>query len=343
MGMSEREIAEMEAARNSAEDAYFDARPQIDTGHCRHLFNAGFERAWQAAREQEGGCSSEAAWLIADEHMRNYKVRSFPDGYTQRQKEQFSIECCVSELMHLLQGKGFFRTQPQGVPEWMEKISSALKTQDNRITADPLFIVFQKGEVVVDEDYDHDRIVWVDDEGNEADDEVDAQLNWMRGGVGGEHFMDNEIELIDEDECREEWRRLAIKEVDEFVTACLTETGAESYLKVSGHNLRKPYIFVTSLFRNEEMKRLRDWLLSTPAAPQADEWVKCADRLPEKGVVVLVFVDYAYHAIKPSTLTAHWTGSTFKIGPNSVNFNCDAPVVTHWMPLPQPPEQGDGL
>ena len=83
--------------------------------------------------------------------------------------------------------------------------------------------------------------------------------------------------------------------------------------------------------------------LSTPAAPQADEWVKCADRLPEKGVVVLVFVDYAYHAIKPSTLTAHWTGSTFKIGPNSVNFNCDAPVVTHWMPLPQPPEQGDGV
>ena len=236
----------------------------------------------------------------------------------------------------------------------MEKISSALKTQDNRITADPLFIVFQKGAVVVDEDYDHDRIVWVDDEGNEADDEVDAQLNWMRGDVDGEHFMDNEIELIDEDECREGWRRLAIKEVDEFVTACLTETGAESYLKVNGHNLRKPYIFVTSLFRNEEMKRLRDWLLSTPAAPQADEWVKCEDRLPTHSNPVQAITN-DYPALGIAVVPARYVdGNGWTDIDNTDRGGDEAPlgVVIAWREMceipagltrPQPPEQGDGV
>lgn len=80
----------------------------------------------------------------------------------------------------------------------------------------------------------------------------------------------------------------------------------------------------------------------TPAATPEAEWVKCAERLPEKGVVVLVNVDYDHHSIKPSVLTAHWAGSTFKIGPNSVSFNCDAPVVTHWRELPQPPREQEG-
>lgn len=38
--------AEMEAARNEAEDAYFKARPQSDQLHFRALFRAGYERAF---------------------------------------------------------------------------------------------------------------------------------------------------------------------------------------------------------------------------------------------------------------------------------------------------------
>ena len=158
--------------------------------------------------------------------------------------------------------------------------------------------------------------------------------------MDGEHFMDNEIELIDEDECREGWRRLAIKEVDEFVTACLTETGAESYLKVNGHNLRKPYIFVTSLFRNEEMKRLRDWLLSTPAAPQADEWVKCSDQLPKLGQRVKLFSGGVIQHYMP-TLDEGDEGVFWDFEQDHnplVDFRHD-----QWMPCPQPPKQGDGV
>ena len=45
--------ATMEAARNSAEDAYFEARPQIDCNDRRKVFDAGFERAWDAALAQD--------------------------------------------------------------------------------------------------------------------------------------------------------------------------------------------------------------------------------------------------------------------------------------------------
>ncbi|WP_138438535.1 hypothetical protein [Marinobacter alexandrii] len=162
---------------------------------------------------------------------------------------------------------------PSGVPEWMQAISENLHTQDNRITADPLFVVFQKTLIVVAEGYDHDRIVWVDDEGHEADEVTESQLNALRSDIYGTCFMEDEIELGADE--REEWRRFAIKEVDQFVTACFTEDGAEAYLKINGHNLNRPFIYVTSLFRNEEMKELRNWLLSTNATPPrpADGWI----------------------------------------------------------------------
>lgn len=45
---SELYYAEMEAARNEAEDAYFEARPHLDPREYFHdVFRAGFERAFQ--------------------------------------------------------------------------------------------------------------------------------------------------------------------------------------------------------------------------------------------------------------------------------------------------------
>ncbi len=56
--MSELYYAEMEAARNEAEDAYFKARPQIEfTGLHRTLFRVGFERAFQLLWNQRAADS----------------------------------------------------------------------------------------------------------------------------------------------------------------------------------------------------------------------------------------------------------------------------------------------
>lgn len=42
----ELDIARMEASRNEAEDAYFAARPHLDTKQLRSGFNAGYQRGW---------------------------------------------------------------------------------------------------------------------------------------------------------------------------------------------------------------------------------------------------------------------------------------------------------
>lgn len=47
--MTEREFAIMEANRINSEDGYFCARPQIDSTDRRRVFDAGFERGWEAA------------------------------------------------------------------------------------------------------------------------------------------------------------------------------------------------------------------------------------------------------------------------------------------------------
>lgn len=53
--------------------------------------------------------------------------------------------------------------QTKSAPDSFGIIGENIRTQDNRITSDPMFCVYQKREIVVDADYDYDRIVWVKD------------------------------------------------------------------------------------------------------------------------------------------------------------------------------------
>lgn len=56
MNMSENyelKKAIMESERNAATDAFFKARPTIDIPENWRIFEAGFERAWNAAKKQE--------------------------------------------------------------------------------------------------------------------------------------------------------------------------------------------------------------------------------------------------------------------------------------------------
>ena len=58
------------------------------------------------------------------------------------------------------------------------------------------------------------------------------------------------------------------------------------------------------------------------------KWISVEERLPEDGQTVVI-----YHP-RWSPVVHNWTGWAFRdtIGPNA-----DAP--THWMPLPEPPEE----
>ncbi|HFF3904072.1 TPA: ead/Ea22-like family protein [Escherichia coli] len=135
--------------------------------------------------------------------------------------------------------------QTKSAPDSFGIIGENIRTQDNRITSDPMFCVYQKREIVVDADYDYDRIVWVDEDGNEANKRQSRRLELLH-----ENFR----------EPPEKWRRVAVKDIDEFVTCCFTEQGCKDYLAANGHNLRLPFIYVKSGFRNAEYIGIRNCL-----------------------------------------------------------------------------------
>ena len=130
----------------------------------------------------------------------------------------------------------------------LRPIGGRLITQDGRMTADPLFCVFEKREVVANEEFDYDYISWTDAESDYQEVEGEKRERLEALYKGYRHIP-------------ERYQRCAIKEFDSFVTACFTEQGCKDFLAIQGHNLRKPFTYVTSLFRNEEMKTLRAMMM----------------------------------------------------------------------------------
>lgn len=122
-------------------------------------------------------------------------------------------------------------------------IGELIRTQDNRITDQPMFVVFQKREIIGSDEHSPSRICWVWD-GEEV-----SELRARR------------LEALYQDgRDTRGYDRYAMQEVDEFVTACFTEHGCKDYLRQNGHNLRLPYIYACGSFRNNEYQVVRNWL-----------------------------------------------------------------------------------
>ncbi|MBD0014053.1 ead/Ea22-like family protein [Klebsiella pneumoniae] len=122
-------------------------------------------------------------------------------------------------------------------------IGDLIRTQDNRITDQPMFVVFQKREIIGSDEHSPSRICWVWD-GEEV-----SELRAKR------------LEALYQDgRDTRGYDRYAMQEVDEFVTACFTEHGCKDYLRQNGHNLRLPYIYACGSFRNNEYQLVRNWL-----------------------------------------------------------------------------------
>ncbi|WP_419792592.1 hypothetical protein ACN09C_14820 [Serratia fonticola] len=135
------------------------------------------------------------------------------------------------------------------------KIGDLMLAQDNRCTDQPMFIVFEKVEVVSHEDYDHDRICWIYD-GVDCDERTSKRLEALHQGGR---------------DCGE-YQRVAVKDIGKFVTACFTEQGCKEYLAANGHNLRLPFICAAGSFRNSEYQSIRNALIAiakTPATSSA--------------------------------------------------------------------------
>lgn len=133
----------------------------------------------------------------------------------------------------------------------IDEIAARLRTQDNRATHLPIFVVEQKRRVYgFDTGYADDAdIAWIDPDGEPGDADEVAEI---------------EAKYQDTGEEPEGWTRTAFQDRWEFVTACFTEQGCKDFLAVNKHNLTEPRIYVYSGYRNREWEEVRDHLLGVP-------------------------------------------------------------------------------
>ena len=70
-----------------------------------------------------------------------------------------------------------------------------------------------------------------------------------------------------------------------------------------------------------------------------DGWISCSDRMPEKGQNVLISVNFDSSLVEPLICSARYTGSTFRRGDATIKPGNGIEQATHWMPLPEPPQE----
>lgn len=76
---------------------------------------------------------------------------------------------------------------------------------------------------------------------------------------------------------------------------------------------------------------------NSPVTP--DGWISCSDRMPEKGQNVLISVNFDSSLVEPLICSARYTGSTFRRGDATIKHGNGIEQATHWMPLPEPPQE----
>ncbi|HFP3219253.1 TPA: DUF551 domain-containing protein [Escherichia coli] len=76
---------------------------------------------------------------------------------------------------------------------------------------------------------------------------------------------------------------------------------------------------------------------NSPVIP--DSWISCSDQMPEKGQNVLISVNFDSSLVEPLICSARYTGSTFRRGDATIKPGNGIEQATHWMPLPEPPQE----
>lgn len=135
---------------------------------------------------------------------------------------------------------------PPPIPPEIAAIGHLIRTQDNRATDAPLFIVQEQKRVYGFDPAYSDKFVWIGPEGGEADPEQHAQFEekWQCDG-----------------ERPEGWTRTHYKDDWRFVTACFTEQGCKDYIAENGHNHSgKLRVYAGGSYRNAEWRAVRDFL-----------------------------------------------------------------------------------
>lgn len=147
----------------------------------------------------------------------------------------------------------------------MLEIGKEVETQDNRCTNNPLFIVFQKEKQPLPSGFDGEGYYWISgySEGEIGDDE--DLLTYINDREElKEEFEKKSLNIEDESEFElneETFTKYQYKESNRYVQTFFTEKAAERYIEENAHNLRSPFSYAASTYRNKEMVNIREFLL----------------------------------------------------------------------------------
>src|SRR5574343_474719 len=148
------------------------------------------------------------------------------NGYAVSQHGSEAVTVWRRRADVLLAIESFIRTAPD--PEKVKRlveISSNIATQNNRATADPIFIVQQKVRDFGFEPSYADEYIWIDEASEEVGDpELIAKL---------EASDDEEVDGL-------AYHKVYYKERMEYVTACFTERGCLDYIEQNRHRMKDP-------------------------------------------------------------------------------------------------------
>jgi len=149
----------------------------------------------------------------------------------------------------------------ESVPRLLKMIDE-ISTQDPLMTARPLYEVRDYREIVVDRDYDHDRVIFVD---ADCDYETldDAGLlekfnEWAEENEKPDDYLKHksfdQIDWMQKDEFFEEnnINEIAVKDVERTHGVYYTRDAAQAHIDANHYHYKKPFIYVVSAWRNPE-------------------------------------------------------------------------------------------
>ncbi len=141
----------------------------------------------------------------------------------------------------------------------LQELAEELRTQDNLGTAEPIFLVMEKERVYGFQSEYSDDYIWVEsgycDCEFESLKEVNEYLQESRNS--------DKVFVETEDQAEEEgFEKVYYLEKNRFKCSHFTRKAAELYIAQNSHNLRKPFVYVGSMYGCYEMIAIREFLMN---------------------------------------------------------------------------------
>lgn len=165
------------------------------------------------------------------------------------------------------------------IPNFLIEMSEQLNTQDNRITADPIWMICYDKPYITEEGHHsyteyattHDdyNLIYSDEKGSLADNEHAIQhLIEYYPSFCDQWEEDNALPIDDfciethSDYLPDDIQIFHMNKTMHIVKACLTEADANFFIKRKQHDYPKLYTYVYSMVYCPQMIELRKWIMS---------------------------------------------------------------------------------